>query len=135
MGVGVGLEEGLGDLEEGSSALAHERRDWLWGESACSTCNRGMITHIIDCLNTTKYVRDEFDNMPQTEEAAAWFAAVYQAIQEIPHGRVTSYGHIATLIGYRKYLYAMTSSRDHGQLTSIRPYSRKTKVSYLIIHY
>jgi methylated-DNA-protein-cysteine methyltransferase-like protein len=41
--------------------------------------------------------------MPQTEEAAAWFAAVYQAVQEIPHGRVTSYGHIATLVGYRKY--------------------------------
>jgi methylated-DNA-protein-cysteine methyltransferase-like protein len=40
--------------------------------------------------------------MPQTEEAAAWFAAVYQAVQEIPHGKVTSYGHIATLIGYRK---------------------------------
>jgi hypothetical protein len=27
--------------------------------------------------------------MPQTEEAAAWFAAVYQAVQEI-----------ATLVGY-----------------------------------
>jgi hypothetical protein len=38
--------------------------------------------------------------MPQTEEAAAWFAAVYQAVQEIPHGKVTSYGHIATLVGY-----------------------------------
>jgi len=38
--------------------------------------------------------------MPQTEEAAAWFAAVYQAVQEIPRGRVTSYGHIATLVGY-----------------------------------
>jgi methylated-DNA-protein-cysteine methyltransferase-like protein len=42
--------------------------------------------------------------MPQSEEAAAWFAAVYQAVQEIPHGKVTSYGHIATLIGYRKSL-------------------------------
>jgi O6-methylguanine-DNA--protein-cysteine methyltransferase len=39
-------------------------------------------------------------SMPQTEEAAAWFAAVYQAVQEIPHGKVTSYGHIATLVGY-----------------------------------
>ncbi|OQO01357.1 hypothetical protein B0A48_12912 [Cryoendolithus antarcticus] len=38
--------------------------------------------------------------MPQTEEAAAWFAAVYQAVQEIPHGRVTSYGHIALLLGF-----------------------------------
>ena len=40
--------------------------------------------------------------MPQSEEAAAWFAAVYQAVQEIPYGKVTSYGHIAMLIGYRK---------------------------------
>jgi len=45
----------------------------------------------------------QLNTMPQTEEAAAWFAAVYQAVQEIPRGRVTSYGHIATLVGYRKY--------------------------------
>ncbi|KAF2153334.1 DNA binding methylated-DNA--cysteine S-methyltransferase [Myriangium duriaei CBS 260.36] len=37
--------------------------------------------------------------MPQSEEAAAWFHAVYTAVQEIPHGRVTSYGHIARLVG------------------------------------
>ncbi|GME23377.1 Sulfite reductase protein [Neofusicoccum parvum] len=36
---------------------------------------------------------------PRSEEAAAWFAAVYQAVQEIPAGRVTSYGHIARLVG------------------------------------
>lgn len=40
-------------------------------------------------------------SMPQTEEAAMWFAAVYQAVREIPYGKATSYGHIATLIGYR----------------------------------
>ncbi|KAK5128432.1 hypothetical protein LTR85_003100 [Meristemomyces frigidus] len=38
--------------------------------------------------------------MPQSEEAAMWFAAVYRAVQEVPHGKVTSYGHIATLLGY-----------------------------------
>ena len=32
-----------------------------------------------------------------------WFSAVYKAIQEIPYGKVTSYGHIAALLGYRKY--------------------------------
>ncbi|KAL9060190.1 MAG: hypothetical protein Q9162_000804 [Coniocarpon cinnabarinum] len=37
--------------------------------------------------------------MPQSEEAAAWFAAVYETIQKIPHGRVTTYGHIAMLVG------------------------------------
>ncbi|KAJ3473192.1 hypothetical protein NLG97_g10462 [Lecanicillium saksenae] len=34
-----------------------------------------------------------------TDEAAAFFHAVYSAISEIPSGRVTSYGHIAALIG------------------------------------
>ncbi|KAF9878731.1 mgmt family protein [Colletotrichum karsti] len=37
--------------------------------------------------------------MPRSEEAAMFFAAVYSAVQEIPRGRVTTYGHIARLIG------------------------------------
>ncbi|KAK0104022.1 hypothetical protein ONS96_005127 [Cadophora gregata f. sp. sojae] len=37
--------------------------------------------------------------MPRTDEAEAFFHAVYSAIQEIPQGKVTSYGHIAKLIG------------------------------------
>jgi methylated-DNA-protein-cysteine methyltransferase related protein len=40
--------------------------------------------------------------MPRTDEAAMWYAVVYKAIQQIPHGRVTSYGHIARLVGFRK---------------------------------
>ena len=40
--------------------------------------------------------------MPQSEEAQWWFQAVYSAIQHIPHGRCTSYGHIAELLGYPK---------------------------------
>ena len=40
--------------------------------------------------------------MPRSDEAAMWFSAVYKAVQEVPHGKVTSYGHIATLLGYRK---------------------------------
>lgn len=40
--------------------------------------------------------------MPRTDEAEAFFHAVYSAIQEIPYGKVTSYGHIARLIGTRK---------------------------------
>ncbi|KAF2501903.1 hypothetical protein BU16DRAFT_428750, partial [Lophium mytilinum] len=35
----------------------------------------------------------------RSEEAAAWFEAVYSAVGEIPRGRVTSYGHIARLLG------------------------------------
>ncbi|KAI0393245.1 MGMT family protein [Xylariaceae sp. FL0594] len=37
--------------------------------------------------------------MPRSEEAASFFIAVYNAVQEIPAGRVTSYGHIAMLVG------------------------------------
>lgn len=39
--------------------------------------------------------------MPRSDEAAAFFHAVYTAVQEIPHGKVTSYGHIAKLVGTR----------------------------------
>ncbi|KAF2190983.1 DNA binding methylated-DNA--cysteine S-methyltransferase [Zopfia rhizophila CBS 207.26] len=35
----------------------------------------------------------------RSEEAWAWYTAVYEAIQEIPYGKVTSYGHIAKLVG------------------------------------
>ncbi|CAI7601592.1 unnamed protein product [Penicillium bialowiezense] len=37
--------------------------------------------------------------MPRSEEAEWWANAVYEAIQEIPRGKVTSYGHIARLLG------------------------------------
>lgn len=61
--------------------------------------------------------------MPRSDEAEWWFNAVYEAVQEIPHGKVTSYGeytperhyssfhnahsetylgHIARLLGKRK---------------------------------
>jgi methylated-DNA-protein-cysteine methyltransferase related protein len=39
--------------------------------------------------------------MSRTPEAESFFHAVYAAIQEVPPGRVTSYGHIAKLIGTR----------------------------------
>ena len=41
--------------------------------------------------------------MSRSEEAEAFFAAVYQAVQEIPASRVTTYGHVAALIGRREY--------------------------------
>ncbi|KAF2687156.1 DNA binding methylated-DNA--cysteine S-methyltransferase [Lentithecium fluviatile CBS 122367] len=34
----------------------------------------------------------------RSDEAWAWYSAVYEAVQEIPYGRVTSYGHIARLL-------------------------------------
>lgn len=35
----------------------------------------------------------------RSEEVWLWYTTVYEAIQEIPHGKVTSYGHIARLVG------------------------------------
>ncbi|KAF4119581.1 methylated-DNA-protein-cysteine methyltransferase related protein, partial [Geosmithia morbida] len=37
--------------------------------------------------------------MARSDEAEAFAYGVYSAIQEIPYGRVTTYGHIAALIG------------------------------------
>jgi methylated-DNA-protein-cysteine methyltransferase-like protein len=41
--------------------------------------------------------------MSRSEEAEAWANAVYAAVQEIPRGKVTTYGHIALLLGERTY--------------------------------
>lgn len=46
--------------------------------------------------------------MPRSDETAAFFHAVYCAVQEIPHGKVTSYGHIAKLVGTRLFTLALT---------------------------
>ena len=40
--------------------------------------------------------------MARSDEAEWWFNAVYEAVQEIPYGKVTSYGHIARLLGRRR---------------------------------
>ncbi|EAW13499.1 MGMT family protein [Aspergillus clavatus NRRL 1] len=40
--------------------------------------------------------------MPRSDEAEWWFNAVYEAVQAIPAGKVTSYGHIALLLGEPK---------------------------------
>ncbi|KAF6233712.1 hypothetical protein HO173_007924 [Letharia columbiana] len=37
--------------------------------------------------------------MARSDEAEWWFNAVYAAVQQVPRGRVTSYGHIARLLG------------------------------------
>ena len=39
--------------------------------------------------------------MTRSDEAAMWYSAVYRAVREIPHGNVTTYGHIARLCGFR----------------------------------
>ncbi|KAH8644670.1 hypothetical protein IG631_02134 [Alternaria alternata] len=44
----------------------------------------------------------------RSEEVWLWYTAVYEAIQEVPSGKVTSYGHIARLVGKRALYYQMT---------------------------
>jgi hypothetical protein len=39
--------------------------------------------------------------MARSDEAEWWFDAVYSAAQEIPPGKVTTYAHIARLLGRR----------------------------------
>ena len=43
--------------------------------------------------------------MPRSEEAEFWINAVYAAVQEVPVGKVTTYGHIALLLGQRKQIF------------------------------
>lgn len=52
--------------------------------------------------------------MPRTPEAQAFFHAVYSAVQEIPPGKVTSYGHIAKLVGTRMYFPLPLISLTHS---------------------
>ncbi|CAL8581422.1 Alkyltransferase-like protein 1 [Xanthoria parietina] len=61
--------------------------------------------------------------MARSDEAQWWFHAVYEAVQEIPPGSVTSYGHIARLLGRPecprqvgvclKHLPAFSDDGDH----------------------
>jgi hypothetical protein len=52
----------------------------------------------------------------RSEEVHLWYTAVYEAVQEIPHGRVTSYGHIARLLGKREHI----AYPQHGNTLLIR---------------
>ncbi|KAE9979193.1 hypothetical protein EG328_001029 [Venturia inaequalis] len=48
----------------------------------------------------------------RSEQASAFFAAVYAAVSEVPYGKVTSYAQIARLVGKP---YASTARRFHGR--------------------
>ncbi|KAI5201154.1 hypothetical protein E4T39_05396 [Aureobasidium subglaciale] len=66
--------------------------------------------------------------MPRSEEAAAWTYAVYNAIREVPYGKVTSYGHIARLLGKLgvslKALVSATAQLDAHYNNSNVPWQR-----------
>ena len=57
--------------------------------------------------------------MPRTDEAEHGFNAVYSAVQEIPHGHVTSYAHIARLLGQRTFLNSLPTSFNIGSVDYI----------------
>ncbi|TQN68722.1 Alkyltransferase-like protein 1 [Colletotrichum shisoi] len=59
--------------------------------------------------------------MPRTDEAEAFFHAVYTAVQEIPAGRVTTYGHIARLIGTRESAALLRRVRLAHVISAERP--------------
>ena len=52
--------------------------------------------------------------MPRSEEANLWFESVYEAVQQIPYGQVTSYGHIARLLGRREYFLVFARAEHPG---------------------
>ncbi|TVY83813.1 Alkyltransferase-like protein [Lachnellula suecica] len=62
--------------------------------------------------------------MARTDEAEAFFHAVYSAIQEIPYGKVTSYGHIAALIGTRVCLKHLSNDPSMTHNNTNVPWQR-----------
>ncbi|PNP53887.1 hypothetical protein THARTR1_05704 [Trichoderma harzianum] len=54
--------------------------------------------------------------MARSDEAQAFFHAVYSAAQQIPYGKVTTYAHIAYLVGTRTYFPWMHNWRRPRQV-------------------
>lgn len=48
----------------------------------------------------------------RSEEVHLWYTAVYEAVQEVPRGKVTSYGHIAHLLGKREHSLSAAATHD-----------------------
>lgn len=72
---------------------------------------RACLLRILTWKKQSRYIMARGE---RSEDVWAWYTAVYEAIQEIPYGRVTSYGHIARLVGKRTHasLLNQTSSLD-----------------------
>ena len=71
--------------------------------------------------------------MARSDEAEAFFTAVYRAVQEIPYGKVTSYGHIAKLVGTRTSCHVMPSSFLPLSHRNISPFPSSTPSYHLPI--
>lgn len=83
-----GLVEDLGVTRSRAQASTHVK---------FNAPGDGRLRSIITCRICAIMAPGE-----RSEEVWLWYTAVYEAIQEIPHGQVTSYGHIARLVGKRE---------------------------------
>ncbi|PLN79665.1 hypothetical protein BDW42DRAFT_186601 [Aspergillus taichungensis] len=72
-----------------------------WLEEALKNC-RDITWDPVEAKDVLMAMAKKRKRMPRTDEAEFWFNAVYEAVQEIPRGKVTSYGHIALLLGEPK---------------------------------
>jgi hypothetical protein len=67
-----------------------------------------VVTIILPYIIPTRFAMAPGE---RSEEVHLWYTAVYEAVQEIPHGKVTSYGHIARLLGKREHCHHRQSRR------------------------
>ncbi|OAX79294.1 hypothetical protein ACJ72_06389 [Emergomyces africanus] len=82
--------------------------------------------------------------MARSDEAEWWFNAVYDAVQQIPRGKVSSYGHIAWLLGQSqrsrqvgmclKYLPSNSPGTDHFYHDQNVPWQRVLNAKGIIPH-
>ncbi|PGH10728.1 hypothetical protein AJ79_05319 [Helicocarpus griseus UAMH5409] len=82
--------------------------------------------------------------MARSDEAEWWFNAVYDAVQQIPPGRVCSYGHIAWLLGQPqrsrqvgmclKYLPSNSPGSEHFYHDQNVPWQRVLNAKGMISH-
>ncbi|KAK2808502.1 hypothetical protein FQN50_004711 [Emmonsiellopsis sp. PD_5] len=82
--------------------------------------------------------------MARSDEAEWWFNAVYDAVQQIPRGKVTSYGHIARLLGQPqrsrqvgvclKHLPSNSPGTDHYYHSDNVPWQRVVNAKGMISH-
>lgn len=89
----------------------------VWGVSREQACSCQLRHSVCTCsipahLTLKIHSRSSMARGERSEDVWAWYTAVYEAIQEIPYGRVTSYGHIARLVGKRTH--ASLPSQNSG---------------------
>ncbi|KAK2779889.1 hypothetical protein FQN53_001247 [Emmonsiellopsis sp. PD_33] len=73
--------------------------------------------------------------MACSDEVEWWFNAVYDAVQQIPRGKVTLYGHIARLLGQHGVSTSIDSDgTDHYYHSDNVPWQRVVNAKGMISH-